>query len=102
MQCSLTMRRVWAWSTKHLKNAGKHYKALDVTAWKSKTVTLIGCVCGVGKQIPPFFIFAVTRMTSELMEDATPGAVGTVTQLDGQYRNVESYMNNYLIQGSAI
>ena len=79
--------------------AGKHYKAQAVTAGRSKTVTLIGCVSDVGQQIPPFFIFPGARMISELMEDASPGAFGTVTQSGWSNTVVfEDYMKNHLIK----
>ena len=52
--------------------SGKNYKAQAVTSGKSKTTTVIGCVNGVGQQVPPYFVFPGSRMLDSLMEGATP------------------------------
>ena len=41
--------------------------------------TLIGCVNGAGQQVPPFFVFPGARMIDGLLDGATPGANGTVS-----------------------
>ena len=60
--------------------AGKMYKAQAVTSGKAQNVTLIGCVNAAGQQIPPYFIFPGKRMMDSLLDGATPGADGTVTE----------------------
>ncbi|XP_062580331.1 uncharacterized protein LOC134242262, partial [Saccostrea cucullata] len=59
---------------------GNQFPPQAVTAGKSSTTTVIGCGSASGTAIPPFFIFAGKRMMPELMEGATPGAVGRVSE----------------------
>lgn len=51
-----------------------------VTTGKSYTVTILGCGSASGVAIPPYFVFPVMRMRSELIEGSTPGAAGDVTE----------------------
>ena len=79
--------------------SAKHYKAQAVTSGKSKMSTLIGCVNGAGQQVPPFFVFPGARMTDSLMEGATPGADGTVSESGWSNTQIFSeYMQNHLIK----
>jgi len=55
-------------------------KTQTVTAGKSKTVTLIGCINAEGQQISPYFVFPGKRMLPSLMDGATSGAQGTVSE----------------------
>ena len=50
-----------------------------VTAGRSKTTTILGCGSAGGVAIPPFFVFPGNRMLPELMDGATPGAAGPVS-----------------------
>ena len=43
-------------------------------------MTVIGCGSAVGNALPPFFIFPGKKMNDELMQEATPGAVGRVSE----------------------
>ena len=51
--------------------SAKYYKAQAITLGMSKMSTLIGCVNGVGQQVPPFFVFPGVRMIEGLMGGAT-------------------------------
>lgn len=55
----------------------------------SYTVTILGAGNAVGATIPPYFIFPGKRMRTELMEGATPGAYGTVS--DSGWSNGEIF-----------
>lgn len=54
-------------------------KAQAVTSPRSTTVTVIGCCNAIGNSIPPFFIFKGKRFMPELMNGASAGAHGTVS-----------------------
>lgn len=51
-----------------------------ITSARSSVTTILGCGNALGTQIPPFFIFKGKRMRTELLEGATPGVQGTVTE----------------------
>ena len=51
-----------------------------VTSGKSSTVTLLGRGSASGEAVPPYFVFPGVRMRSELLEGATPGANGDVSE----------------------
>ena len=60
--------------------------------------TLIGCVNGVGQQVPPFFVFPGARMIDSLLEGASPGAAGTVSETGWSNTDIFSdYMKNHLL-----
>ena len=44
------------------------------------TVTVIGCGNALGTQILPYFVFPGKGFQSDLLEGATPGSNGTVSQ----------------------
>ena len=61
--------------------------------------TLIGCVNGVGQQVPSFFVFPRARMIDSLVEGASLGAAGTVSETGWSNTEVFSdYMKNYLLK----
>lgn len=68
---------------------GKTYKAQAVTSGKSKTVTLIGCGNALGQQVPPFFVFPGKQMVDSLLDGASPGAVGVMS--DSGWSNSEVF-----------
>ena len=39
----------------------------------------MGCGNAIGTAVPPFFVFKGKRFMEELMEGATPGAAGTMS-----------------------
>ena len=51
-----------------------------VTSGKGKNVTLLGCGSASGASIPPYFVFPGKRMLPELLDGATGGANGTVSE----------------------
>ena len=51
-----------------------------VTSGKSSTITILGCGSASGVAVPPYFVFPGVRMRSELLEGATPGANGDVSE----------------------
>ncbi|XP_060594276.1 uncharacterized protein LOC132748679 [Ruditapes philippinarum] len=59
---------------------GKFSKSQAVTSGRGKTVTLIGCANGVGQVIPPYFVFPGARMLDSLLDGATAGADGDVSE----------------------
>ncbi|XP_045194784.2 uncharacterized protein LOC123550419 [Mercenaria mercenaria] len=79
--------------------AGKFNKTQAVTSGKSKTTTVIGCVNGIGQQVPPFYIFPGALMIDGLMEGSTPGSKGTVSPTG--WSNTEmfcQYMKDHLLK----
>ena len=75
------------------------YKAQAITGGKSSITTVIGCGNAAGQQVPPFFVFAGKRMLDGLLDGATPGASGTVT--DNGWSNTEvfnKYMQEHLVK----
>jgi hypothetical protein len=46
----------------------------------SGTVTVLGSGNALSPAIPPYFVFVGKRMRSELLEGATPGVSGTVSE----------------------
>ncbi|XP_045188616.2 uncharacterized protein LOC123546428 [Mercenaria mercenaria] len=51
-----------------------------ITSARTCITTILGCGNALGTQIPPYFIFKGKRMRSELLEGASPGTQGTVTE----------------------
>jgi hypothetical protein len=79
--------------------AGKNYKVQAVTSGKAQNVTLIGCVNALGQQIPPYFIFPGKRMLESLLDGASPGATGTVTEPGwSNSETFEEYMKEHLLK----
>lgn len=70
-----------------------------VTTGKSSTVTILGCGSASGVAIPPYFVFPGMRMRTELMEGATPGATGDVSE-SGWSNSVIflQYLQNHFLQ----
>ena len=67
-----------------------------VTAGRSKTTTLLGYGSAGGVVIPLLLLLACKCMLPELMEGATPGAAGTVS--DSSWSNCEvfrKYLNEH-------
>ena len=60
--------------------AGVNHVTSAVTSGKSCTTTILGCGSASGLAVPPFFVFAGKRMINDLMNGATPGAAGTVSE----------------------
>ena len=58
----------------------KYLTPMAVTSGMSSTVTVLGAGNALGTCIPPFFVFPGKRMRSELLEGATAGASGTVSE----------------------
>ena len=51
-----------------------------VTSGKSSTTTVLGCGNASGFAVPPYFVFKGKRMLDGLMNGATPGAAGTISE----------------------
>lgn len=62
-----------------------------VTSGKSSTVTILGCGSASGMAVPPYFVFPGKRMISDLLQGATPGADGCVS--DSGWSNSEVFRN---------
>ena len=69
--------------------AGTDHHPNAVTAGRFKTTTILGCRSARGVAIPPFFVFPGKRMLPDLMDGATPGAAGTVS--DSGWSNGEVF-----------
>ncbi|XP_052771637.1 uncharacterized protein LOC128211197 isoform X2 [Mya arenaria] len=79
--------------------SGNHNKTQASTSGRLNTVTLIGCVNGVGQQIPPYFVFPGAGMLEDLMKGASPGAAGTVSITGCLNKDVfESYIKHHLLK----
>ena len=51
-----------------------------VTSGKSSTTTVLGCGNASGFAVPPYFVFEGKRMMDDLINGATPGSAGTVSE----------------------
>jgi hypothetical protein len=51
-----------------------------VTTGKSQTITLLGCGSASGYAIPPYFVFPGKWFSEQLMQGATHGAAGCVSE----------------------
>lgn len=72
---------------------------LAVTAGEACTTTLIGCGSATGTAIPPFLIFAGKRMMTDLMDGATPGAVGRVSDSGRSNRELfREYLEEHFLK----
>ena len=47
---------------------------------QSSTTTVLGCGNASGFAVPPYFVFKGKRMMDDLINGATPGAAGTVSE----------------------
>ena len=78
---------------------GSQYKAQAITGGKSTTTTVIGSGNGAGQQVPPFFVFPGKRMQEGLLEDASAGVSGTMSE--SRWSNIEifrQYMQEHVIK----
>ncbi|XP_062613890.1 uncharacterized protein LOC134275640 [Saccostrea cucullata] len=73
--------------------AAKGMAAQVVTSERSQTITVIGCGNAVGCSIPPFLVFPGKRLLPELLDGATTGCDGAMS--DTGYSNTEIF-NNYV------
>ncbi|KAJ8313688.1 hypothetical protein KUTeg_008249 [Tegillarca granosa] len=79
--------------------SGSRYKAQVVTSGKSPTVTVIGGANALGNQIPPFFIFPGKRMPDQLLEGASSGADGTISETGWSNTTIfTNYMKSHLFK----
>ena len=70
-----------------------------VTAGKSSTITVIGCGNATGAAVPPFIIFPGKRMLPKLLDGATPGTTGRMS--DSGWSNSElfrDYPENHFLK----
>ncbi|XP_076100748.1 LOW QUALITY PROTEIN: uncharacterized protein LOC143069829 [Mytilus galloprovincialis] len=66
---------------------------------KKPTTTVMGCGNALGHQIPPYFIFAGKRIRQELLEGATPGADGSVSETGWSNSEIfQSYLETHFIK----
>ncbi|KAJ8313769.1 hypothetical protein KUTeg_008330, partial [Tegillarca granosa] len=79
--------------------SGSRYKAQVVTSGKSPTVTVIGGANALGNQIPPFFIFPGKRMLDQLLEGASSGADGRISETGWSNTTIfTNYMKSHLFK----
>ncbi|XP_046560289.1 MFS-type transporter clz9-like [Haliotis rubra] len=77
-------------------------KPQAVTTGKSKTVTVIGAGNASGNAIPPYFVFPGQRMRDDLMEGASPGADGTVSETGWSNTDIFNiYMKSHFVKYAA-
>ena len=104
----------------HVANIDKYFKELDkphlifnvdekgitpdhsppaVTTGKSQTITLLGCRSASGYAIPPYFVFPGKRFSEQLMQGATPGAAGCVSESGWSNSEIiKSYLKDHFIK----
>ena len=78
---------------------GSQYKSQTITGGKSKTTLVISGVNRVGQQIPHFIVFPGKRMQEGLLEGASAGVSGTMSE--SAWSNTEifsQYMQEHLIK----
>ncbi|XP_052257808.1 uncharacterized protein LOC127862643 [Dreissena polymorpha] len=79
--------------------SSKHGTTPAVTGSRGKNVTVIGCVNGVGQQVPPYFVFPGQRMQPSLLDGVTPGTNGTVSPTGWSNSEVFSgYLKEHVLQ----
>ena len=70
-----------------------------ITSSRLCITTIIGCGNAIGTQIPPYFIFKGKRLTSELLQGASPGTQGTVTESGWSNSDVFlKYLNTHFLK----
>ncbi|XP_063420606.1 uncharacterized protein LOC134705821 [Mytilus trossulus] len=79
--------------------ASAEYVPSTLSSEKGQTTTVMGCGNALGHQIPPYFIFAGKRMRQELLEGATPGADGSVSETGWSNSEIfQSYLETHFIK----
>ena len=81
--------------------ASRDKKAQVVASERVQTVTVLGCGSASGSLVPPYLVFPGKRMLPELLEGATPGCDGTVSQTGTGYSNTEiftHYIKNHFLR----
>ncbi|KAJ8299918.1 hypothetical protein KUTeg_021437 [Tegillarca granosa] len=79
--------------------AATSYKPQVVTTGQTKTVTVIGSGNAIGNQVPPYFIFSGQRMVSELLNGASVGVQGTVSETGWSNTDIfEMYLKEHSIK----
>ena len=79
--------------------SGSSYKPQAVTSGKSQTITLIGAGNALGQQVPPFFVFPGKRLVDGLLDGASPGVTGAMS--DSGWSNTDiftSYIKDHLFK----
>ena len=70
-----------------------------VTTGKSQRMTLLGCGSASGCAIPPYFVFPGKRFSEQLMQGATPGAAGCVSEFGWSNSEIfKSYLKDHFIK----
>ncbi|CAC5364058.1 unnamed protein product [Mytilus coruscus] len=59
-----------------------------VTSGRSNTTTILGCGSASGFAVPPYFVFEGKRMMNKLMNGATPGDVGAISDSGWSSTNI--------------
>ena len=78
--------------------AGADFHPNYVISGKSQTTTIFGCGSAAGLDIPPFYVFAGTRLIPDLLKGATPGVDGRMS--DSGWLNTDifrMFLNIFLI-----
>ncbi|VDI16746.1 Hypothetical predicted protein [Mytilus galloprovincialis] len=71
----------------------------SVTPGRSSTTTIPGCGSASGFAVPPYFVFEGKRINNELMNGATPGAVGSVSDSGWSNINiVRQYLTDHFLK----
>ena len=66
---------------------------------KSQTITSLGCGSASGYTIPPYFVFPGKRFSEKLMQGATPGAAGCVSESVWSNSEIfKSYLKDHFIK----
>jgi hypothetical protein len=77
--------------------SGSSYKTQAVTSGKSQTITIIGAGNALGQQVPPYFVFPGKRFVDGLLDGASPGATGTMSDSGWSNTNIfTSYIKEHL------
>ena len=79
--------------------AASAYQAQAVTSGKGQTVTIIGAGSASGAAVPPYFVFKGKRMNTDLLQGASPGTSGTISETGWSNLDVfHTYLTNHFIK----
>ena len=79
--------------------SGKECRPQAIIPQRSKTITVIGAGNAMGHPIPPFFIFPGDRLTENLTEGKTPGAMAVMSKTGWSNSDIfKTYLQEHFLK----